>query len=283
MIRKALIPIAGKATRLMPLTSVVPKAVLPLVDASGRIRPVLHLICQEAVMAGAEQIGIIVSPWQTDLVRRYFSVIDEEGSTRFSSRINYIAQHSPAGFGDAVLGAHDFVGEDAFLLLLGDHIHLADANQPPCAFQVVNAFDSVDAVAMTGMQTVSADQLCKVGVAGGVHVGNDIYRCTHFAEKPDLHTARQTLATKGLPEDCFLGHCGIYVFSPEIFAPLTKVQAAAQKTGKETELADAQSLLLKEYPEKYFLHKIAGRAHDVGSPEGYAEAFAAFRKKGEIN
>lgn len=65
MIRKALIPIAGKATRLMPVTSAVPKAMLPLVNAGDQIRSVLHLICKEAICAGVEHIGLVVSPWQT--------------------------------------------------------------------------------------------------------------------------------------------------------------------------------------------------------------------------
>jgi UTP--glucose-1-phosphate uridylyltransferase len=116
-------------------------------------------------------------------------------------------------------------------------------------------------------------------VASGVEVHKGIYRCTDFIEKPDLLTARQKLVTEGLPRGTFLAHCGIYIFSPEIFDYLAAVSTTAQKSGKEVELAAAQSLLFKKHPEEYFLYKIAGRAYDIGTPAGYAEAQAAFRSK----
>ena len=63
-ISKALIPIAGLGTRMRPLSQVVPKAMLPLVDGAGRVRPIVHYICAEAHAAGAEQIVLVISPGQ---------------------------------------------------------------------------------------------------------------------------------------------------------------------------------------------------------------------------
>lgn len=263
----------------MPVTSVVPKAMFPLVDAAGQIKSVLHVICEQAISAGVEHIGIVVSPWQTDMVRQYFAAVVEGNFEKLPVHIEYITQASPNGFGDAVLQGLNFIGEEPFMLLLGDHIHIADREQPSCVSQVAKAFDSFDAVAMIGMQTVSTEELSGVGVASGVQIQQDIYRCTYFVEKPDLATARQKLVTEGLAEDTFLAHCGIYVFSPEIFDCLLQVRTTAQKVGKEVELADAQTVLLKRYPQKYLLYKIAGRAYDVGTPLGYADAQARFRSK----
>jgi UTP--glucose-1-phosphate uridylyltransferase len=132
---------------------------------------------------------------------------------------------------------------------------------------------------MIGMQPVSTEELSKVGVAGGIQIQQDIYRCTDFAEKPDPLTARQKLVTDGLPKGTFLAHCGIYVFAPEIFDCLVALGPTAQKSRKEIELADAQGVLLKKYPKEYFLYKIAGRAYDLGTPAGYTDAQAAFRSK----
>ena len=279
MIRKALIPVAGKATRLMPVSSVVPKAMFPLVDECNNIRSVLHVICRQAASAGIDAIGIVVSPWQTELVQQYFTAVRESNFGRLPIGIEYLVQTSPKGFGDAVMQAADFVGDEPFMLLLGDHIYVEDRNKPPCPAQVAKAFDSMGGVAMIGMQPVSTEELSKVGVASGVQIHQDIYRCTDFVEKPDPVTAQQRLVTEGLPEGTFLAHCGIYVFTPEIFDCLVAVGATAQKSGREVELAEAQSMLLKRHPNNYFLCKIAGRAYDIGTPEGYAVSQMAFRNK----
>ncbi len=282
MIRKALIPIAGKGTRLMPVTSVVPKAMFPLIDSTDNIKAVLHVICEHAVSAGAQSVGIVMSPWQVGIVQRYFEAAREYGFEELPARIEYITQTSPKGFGDAVLQARNFVGDEPFMLLLGDHIHIPDDDKPACAAQVVEAFDSAGAAAMIGMQTISATELSKVGVAGGIRIQQDTYRCTCFVEKPDIDTARRKLRTDGLPKDTFLAHSGIYIFTPEIFECIEEVAVAAEKTAGEIELADAQSLLLTRRPKKYLLHNISGRAYDVGNPAGYAEAQVAFRAAGDV-
>jgi UTP--glucose-1-phosphate uridylyltransferase len=279
MIGKALIPVAGKGTRLRPLTSVVPKALFPLVDGDGRIKSVLHVICEQAIEAGGNKIGIVVSPWQDEMIRQYFAAVESEFG-KLPAVIEYITQASPKGFGDAVLQGRGFIGDEPFLLLLGDHIQLAASRKPPCSLQVAKAFDAADATAMVGMQEVSSDELSKVGAAKGVPVGQDVYRCSCIVEKPDLSTAREKLVTDGLGEDTFLAHCGIYIFSAEIFDCIAQVSATAQKRAKEVELADAQALLLKKCPERYYLYKIAGRAYDLGTPGGYADAQAVFRSRG---
>jgi UTP--glucose-1-phosphate uridylyltransferase len=258
---------------------VVPKALFPLVDGGGRIRTVLHVICEQAIEAGADRIGVVVSPWQNDLIQGYLSAVESEFG-KLPPVIEYIAQASPKGFGDAVLQGRGFVGDEPFLLLLGDHIQLAANGKPPCSLQVARAFDAADAAAMVGMQEVSKDDLPKVGVARGVSIGQDVYRCSCIIEKPDLATARKRLVTEGFGEDTFLGHCGIYIFSPEIFDCIAQVSATPQKRAKEVELADAQALLLKKYPQQYYLYKIAGRAYDLGTPEGYADAQTVFRRHG---
>jgi UTP--glucose-1-phosphate uridylyltransferase len=254
---------------------VVPKALFPLIDSGGRTKTVLHVICEQAIEAGVDRIGVVVSPWQNDMIRRYFSAVESQFG-QLPAAIEYITQASPKGFGDAVLQGRGFVGEEPFLLLLGDHIQLAANGKPPCSLQVTEAFGAADAVAMVGMQEVLKDELSKVGVSKGVPIGQDVYRCGCIVEKPDLPTAREKLVTDGLGADTFLGHCGIYIFSQEIFECITQVSTTARKHAKEVELADAQALLLKKYPQQYFLYKIAGRAYDLGTPAGYADAQAVF-------
>ena len=277
MIQKALVPIAGKGTRLMPVTSVLPKAMFPIVQHGGTIRCLIHLILEEVLSARIEHVGIVASAGQTDMLQQYFESVLASGYGRLPAHIEYIIQPSPEGFGNAVLLGASFVGDDPFLLLLGDHIHIGEEGKLPCAVQVVRAFDSTDGVAMVGVQQVSTRQLSRVGVVSGNKLGKNIYSCTNFFEKPDQQAAEQSLTTDGLPDGTFLAHCGIYAFGAEILDCLSQVNETAQRIGREIELADAQTLLLERYPSRYFLCEIAGRAYDIGTPQGYCDAQIAFQ------
>jgi len=277
MINKALIPIAGLGTRMGPICSAVPKAMLPLADRQGRLRPVVHIIIAEALAAGIAQVGLVVSPDQLGTLKRYFHAARQAGQTGLPERIEYIVQPTPAGFGDAVARGADFIGPDepAFMLLLGDHVYLAAAGREPCAAQVAEAFDARGAAAMVGMQTVGLEELQRVGAAGGEPIGPGLYRCTDFIEKPDPAIARKRLRTPGLGTDEFLAHCGIYIFTAEIFECLAELDAAGRPAGEELQLADAQAMLLERRHKNYYLFRIAGRAYDTGTPAGYAAAQAA--------
>ena len=273
MIRKAIIPVAGLGTRMRPVSTVVPKAMLPLVDAQGRVRTVAHVILAEAGGAGVDRALLVVSPDHAGMIERYFAELDAT-ERRDLPAVEYAVQETPGGFGRAVLCGRGFLAEDPFLLLLGDHVHVAAPGEPACAAQVVGAFEGVAAAAVVGMQPVGVDELSRVGVARGEPVDERLYRCTDFVEKPDEPTARQRLVTPGLEEGTYLAHCGIYAFGPEILACLAELDAEGPADG-EVGLADAQAVLLQRRPGEYLLYRIAGRAYDTGTPEGYAATQAA--------
>jgi len=276
MIRKALIPVAGAGRRMAAITRSLPKAMLPLPDSSGRLRPAVHLICAQAASAGIAEVGLIHAPKHAEMLRRHLDAARRSGENDLPERIEYIAQPHPLGLGDAIACGREFVGPDepGVLVLLGDHMHLADAGAPPCAAQVAAAFESTPAAAMVGMQTVGPDELAKVGVAAGTPLGESIYRCSELIEKPTLRAARHKLVTPGLSADSFLAHCGIYAFGPEIFECIEAARAEMQ-AGGEIELTASQRILLGRHPNDYYLIKVAGRAYDIGTPAGYAEAFRA--------
>ncbi len=195
-------------------------------------------------------------------------------------QIEYIIQQSPAGFGDAVLLAKDFVENRRFALLLGDHVYRALAGSRPCGAQVTEAACSFDAAAMIGVQPVGPGQLGFVGVAGGESIADRVYRCTAFVEKPELELARSELVTAGLDGDQFLGHCGIYIFGPEIFDCLSELAGEDRPPGSEVELATAHSMLMDRYPGRYYLFQIEGQAFDVGTQAGYIQTFKSFASSG---
>ena len=271
VIEKAVIPVAGLGTRMGPLSAVVPKAMLPLVDRAGRVRPVVHHICAEAASAGVDRAAVIVSPNQAEMIQSYLVAARAAGDANLPSEIEIIVQPSPQGFGHAVSLASDFIAGEAMLLMLGDHIYTPAADQP-CAKQVVEAFARHCGAAMIGVQTVGPAELSRVGTARGEQVDGDVFRATDFIEKPGVEVARRRLVTPGLREDEFLGHCGLYCFSAEIFDCLDEAASAAKG---ELELAAAQSLLLRRHEQDYYLRRIRGQAYDAGNPAGYAAAFTA--------
>lgn len=275
MLKRAIIPIAGKGTHLMPLTSVVPKALFPLVDGRKSVKAVLHVLLEEVRDAGIDNVCIIISPGQKEIVRRYLATARDSCGALLPSEISFIEQQEPRGFGDAVLQAKGFVGEGPFVLLLGDHIRISSSGQPSCILQVVEAFRKAGPKAMVGVHDVDEAVIHTMGVAAGSLVEERVFRCMEFVEKPNQEVARRRLRTKGLPEGQYLAHCGIYVFDAEIFSYLEVERLQVQAGGREVELAAAQLRLLQIHPESYHLCHIDGKAYDIGNPEGYLRAFTA--------
>jgi UTP--glucose-1-phosphate uridylyltransferase len=281
MVSKLVIPIAGKGTRLMPVASVLPKALFPLVEA-GRVKAVIQVILEQVARAGVREVALVVSPGQAEIVTRYLAAVSLDRQSVMPAAVTPIEQTDPLGFGDAVLRTRDFVGDGPFSLLLGDHVHVAEAGAEPCLAQVIAAFERTRPAAMIGVQEVGAEELAFVGVTQGRHMEGAVYRCTDFVEKPDVATARRRLRTEGLAPDRFLAHCGIYVFGPQIFDCLLEEQAAKKGSGREVELAGAQSILLARYPQQYHLCRISGRAHDMGTPAGYSRTWQALGQHEEV-
>ena len=273
-IAAAIIPVAGRGTRLAPITRAVPKAMLPLVGADGSVRPVADWIAREAAGAGCERICFVTSPGQDELMRKHFA-----GEAELSGRVEYVTDVEPLGFGYAVWAAREVAAGQAVMVMLGDHIHLPAPGGPAPATQVAEAFAAVRPAAMVGVQTVDAGELHLVGVCRGAEPDGRVYKCMDLVEKPDAATAAQRLKTPALPEGKYLAHAGIYVFAAEIFDCLAPL-VAARGEGAEVGLAEAQQALLARRGGEYFLCAIDGQTLDVGTPAGYAAAQAAMAARG---
>ena len=96
---------------------------------------------------------------------------------------------------------------------------------------------------MIGVQTVPAEQLPLVGAMAGEKLEGRVYRCREFIEKPQTPQEFARLKTPGIPEGQYLAHCGIYIFSPEIFDCLSWLAAGDRPAGQELPLSDAQAIL----------------------------------------
>src|SRR5580704_995811 len=166
-VRKAVITAAGRGSRQYPASTAVQKEMFPLVDRDGLAKPVIQIIGEEAIDSGIEEICIITQPGEEKQYRDYFrrmsddeakrfrgkdwAILESEKLGAFGERLHFAEQHTPEGFGHAVYQAREFVGNEPFLLLLGDHVYISDTKDR-CARQLIKIFEQYMLDAVTGVQ-----------------------------------------------------------------------------------------------------------------------------------
>jgi UTP--glucose-1-phosphate uridylyltransferase len=286
-VRKAVVTAAGRGTRQYPASSAVDKVMFPLVDRDGLTKPIIQMIGEEAIAAGIEEICIVTQPNEAGKYREYFRGISEkllpgfkgmewalEQSRRlehFRQILSFVSQDSPEGFGHAVWCARKWVGDEPFLLLLGDHIYLSD-NDEGCASQMTRAWSEGEYSAVTAVVPVRENQLSQVGIIRGRAMEQNprCYEALKIIEKPSVDLARAELQTPGLPEGTWLGHFGMHVFSPAIFEVLERNIRENVRERGEIQLTTAQERLRNEYGGYVALHTL-GHRYDTGIPYGLME------------
>lgn len=287
-VRKAVITAAGRGTRQFPATRIVQKELLPVVDVDGVTRPAIQIIVAEALAAGVEQVGIVVRPGSDQQFWAHFRPLDEDERRLFtnkdwalregrvlanmSQRIEYIYQKSPEGYGHAVYCAREWVGDDPFLLMLGDHLYLS-ATQKPCAAQVIRAAIKHNCN-LSAMAVTPASQLHLFGTARGKPLGPRLYQVELLVEKPSPEVTERELMTPGLPTGHYLCFFGMHVFTPEIFEALGYLLREDLRERGEIQLTSAQEILRQN--SLYLAYVIEGTRHDIGTPEGYVETLRSF-------
>ena len=193
-------------------------------------------IVEEAVNAGIEEVGIVVqeedkqlfaelfqsppSPqlWQKLSAenRQYSEYLQELGD-----RVTILIQKEQEGYGHAVFCARDWVNNEPFLLLLGDHVYTSNTDIS-CARQMIDAYQQMGKSTI-GLTVMSADIIHKAGcVTGKWQDGDSILEITQIYEKPSLDYAREHLRVEGLQENEFLGVFGMYVLESTIFSLLAE-------------------------------------------------------------
>src|SRR5437868_5533530 len=140
------------------------KEMFPLVDTDGLAKPVIQVIGEEAINAGVEEICLVTQPGEEEQYRNYFKRMSDdtlkafkgkewalqasEQLQRFGDRLRFVAQDSPEGYGHAVFQARRFVGDDPFLLMLGDHIYIS-TEPKNCAAQLITKWTAAGVEAMS--------------------------------------------------------------------------------------------------------------------------------------
>ncbi|MFC2171778.1 sugar phosphate nucleotidyltransferase [Acidobacteriota bacterium] len=289
-IRKAVIPAAGLGTRFFPASKAVKKELFPIIDGKGRAKPVVQAIVEEALSAGIEDISIIVRGGGPEAITDYFhKPLSETHLSRLSPedreyaryveelgrRIIPITQASQDGFGHAVFCARDQIGDEPFLLLLGDHLYVT-AGEISCASQLLKIFRKTQR-SVVGLQAAPADRIHRMGcVTGRWGEPQSVLNISAFKEKPDAAYAREHLQVQGLESDHFLCLFGLYILTPGIFAHLDEIIRNRDHELGEVQLTTALDRLREA--EGVTGYVVQGKTFDVGNPEGYTEALKEYRQ-----
>ena len=289
-VRKAVIPAAGFGTRLFPATKATKKELFPIIDRDGIAKPVILLIVEEALEAGVDEVIIIVQEEDLEAFRSFFNVqISIENynklpmqSQEYARRILEIGQHvtfaiqtQQEGFGHAVYSAKEAVGNEPFLLMLGDHIYRSNGGMS-CAQQLIDVY-SRHGISVLGLRRTPESKIANFGTVTGVWTEErDVLNVTEFAEKPTVDYARHNLRVAGLPDDEYLTVFGQYIINPQIFDYLEEhIQNNVRERG-EFQLTSALDRLRKE--NGFLGVEVSGQRFDIGLPTYYLETLQAFSK-----
>ena len=280
-IRKAVIPAAGFGTRVYPASKAVKKELFPVVGPDGVCRPAIQYNVDELVAAGVEQICLVVQPGDEGVFQGYFSAPSDEMLAKLKPEhaahsqrlaelgrtIAFARQETPEGYGHAVYCAREFIGDEPFILLLGDHVFRAPPG-PSCAEQLIQV-QAKYGCAVTAVCRVGADQLPHLAAIAGQRLPDDprVIRVEEFREKPEEGYAREHLRVAGLAPGEWYGHFGMHAFTPGIFDALQHLIDNDLREGREFQLTAAQQLLATR--ETYYACEIAGERHDIGLPAEY--------------
>lgn len=277
---KAVIPVAGLGTRMLPMTKAIPKEMLPLVD-----KPLIQYIVRECVAAGIKEI-VLVTHSSKNAIENHFDtsfeleatlekrvkrkLLDEvRGICPEDVTIMHVRQGEAKGLGHAIMCARPIVGEEDFVVVLPDVIldeYTADQTQENLAAMIQRFKESRASQIM--LEPVALEDVCKYGIAdinGAELKAGESAPIKTMVEKPAVEEAPSNLAVVGR-----------YVLSKNIWPLLKKTPIGA---GGEIQLTDAIDMLMEQETVEAF--HMSGRVHDCGDKMGYLKAIVEYAMRDE--
>ncbi|MBN2147635.1 MAG: GHMP kinase [Anaerolineales bacterium] len=290
-VRKAVIPAAGFGTRLFPASKATKKELFPVIDRDGIAKPAILYIVEEALQAEIEEVIIIVQQEDLDEFHSFFNTqISIENYNKLprhfqeyarhildiGKSVSFVIQPNQEGFGHAVYCARDVIGDEPFLLMLGDHLYRS-SGEISCAQQLINAYNQYG-MSVLGLRRTPEEQIANFGTVAGVWVEEDrLLNVTEFAEKPTMDYARSNLRVPRLQADEYLTVFGLYIIKPLLFEFLEEhIQHNVRERG-EFQLTSALDRLRRE--EGFYGLIMDGKRYDIGLPDYYLATLQSFRLK----
>ncbi|GIV33230.1 MAG: putative UTP--glucose-1-phosphate uridylyltransferase YngB [Chitinophagales bacterium] len=254
-ITKAVIPAAGKGTRLLPATKAQPKEMLPVVD-----KPVIQYVVEEAVASGIRDILIIIAPGKETLQRhfapesRFKQFLQEKSNSRSrliahlpagKARIHFAYQNYPRGLGDAIRCAEEFVANEPFAVLLGDTI--ITTHRLPLTRQLMDIYAEYHSP-VAALEKVLPALAHRYGIFRGEKITGNLFQAVSLEEKPRQHI-RSPMAVAGR-----------YILTPDIFHYLKNLRKGVNH---EIQLTDA--LRFQAASRRLLGLLFEGTRYDVGN------------------
>ena len=264
MIKQAIIPLAGLGTRLLPLTSVFPKELLPI---NGK--PGIVYILDECIQAGIKEVIFIISKKKL-MIKDYFyndnfykkiikkkkdSRIEKEYKKilRYRKMIKFVYQNKPLGTGDAVLKTKKFIKDDFFLMLLPDDLII----KRNCSKDMMTIYNKKKCSVMASMK-VNKKTVNRWGIySKKSNINKNNFYINDVVEKPDINLAPSNNAV-----------IGRYILSKKIFK---KLQNQKKGKGGEIHITDAIRKLIND-GDKFIGHSFKGKYLDCGTMDGYIKS-----------
>ncbi len=268
-VTKAVIPAAGFGTRFLPATKSQPKEMLPIVDT-----PTIQYVVEEAARSGITDILMVIGKSKR-AIEEHFSrnveletelsekaKVDELEQIRGISNLvnlHFVWQKELNGLGDAVSYARYHVGNEPFVLMLGDTLMGSDDSERPITKQLLDAFEQKNGP-IVAVEEVPHDKVHLYGIIGGDLVQPDLYKLDTLIEKPEPDHAPSNLAIAGR-----------YIFTAEIFDYIDTTPPG--KNG-EIQLTDAMARMLKNH-SMYALN-FHGTRYDIGNKLDFLKTNVVF-------
>ncbi|MFL6732986.1 MAG: UTP--glucose-1-phosphate uridylyltransferase GalU [Sphingomicrobium sp.] len=271
-VRKAVFPVAGLGTRLLPATKSIPKEMITVVD-----RPLIQYAVDEAREAGIEQLIFVTGRGKSSLVDYFDQAYEleetlkgknksldvlEPSNARFGEVVT-VRQQQPLGLGHAVWCARHIVGDEPFAVLLPDELMYG---KPNCLAQMVEAYEKVGGNIVAALE-VPDSETHKYGVIDPGATDGRLTEIRGMVEKPPSGTAPSNLM---LP--------GRYILQPDVMRTLDAQERGA---GGEIQLTDAMAKLIGQQP--FHAYRFEGERYDCGSAAGFVIANLAMAiERGDV-
>ncbi|MDT2865921.1 UTP--glucose-1-phosphate uridylyltransferase GalU [Vagococcus carniphilus] len=258
-VKKAVIPAAGLGTRFLPATKAMAKEMLPIVD-----KPTIQFIVEEAREAGIEDILIVTGKAKRPIEDHFDSNFALEMNLKEKGKddlfklvteitglnLHFIRQSHPLGLGHAVLQAKSFVGNEPFIVMLGDDLM---EDKVPLTKQLMDNYEKNHSATIAVIDVPEKD-VSKYGIINpGEEIEENLFNVIDFVEKPKINESPSNMAI-----------IGRYLLTPEIFSILENQKPGA---GNEIQLTDAINTLNKT--QRVFAKRFTGTRYDVGDKYGY--------------
>ena len=268
-VTKAVIPAGGLGTRVLPATKSQPKEMLVIVD-----KPSLQYIVEELVESGITDI-VIVTGRNKNSIEDHFdysfeleTTLEKEGKAELLEKISkiskmvniyYVRQNKPLGLGHAILKAKSFIGNDPFIVALGDDIMYSPTKS--VSKQLIEKYNEYG-MSVIGVQEVEQNDVSKYGIVSpGKTLDNSTVEIENFIEKPSLEEAPSRMACLGR-----------YLLDGKIFKYLEETKPGS---GGEIQLTDGILKMIQD-KNKVIAYNFQGKRYDIGNKIGLLKANIEF-------